>query len=324
MVFRLIRAGADLGSGDWLNDTPLHAAVAFGHEELAFELLKLAGEEHRTMSILTARSVDGQTPYDVAVRWGCAPPRTTALLLAGLRPQGRSGPPEASPMRLDTRAGRILRHSPRGVPWGEPQDSRSRGKLRRCAGRRFRPARAQGDSASAIPQHGTRRRAVRVDRDALRHLAAPPRSAASAAGRYHEMAKQLKQLENLTRVRDLTEQVIKGGGAWKTPPELKGTLLGKQLEQELRDRSKAAKAMRKAAEAEKREAKRQAKLEEKQRRQMEKDEAEARKRREREELEAKKAREAEVQFKKSLAAAMDAATGNVKRSEKQSQACAVS
>ncbi len=70
MVKRYIRAGADLGSGDWLNDTPLHTAVAFGHEELAFELLKIAEEQRRTMSILTAKSVDRLTPYDVAVKWG--------------------------------------------------------------------------------------------------------------------------------------------------------------------------------------------------------------------------------------------------------------
>ena len=32
MVVRLIRAGADLGAGDWLNDTPLHAAACHGHQ----------------------------------------------------------------------------------------------------------------------------------------------------------------------------------------------------------------------------------------------------------------------------------------------------
>ena len=134
------------------------------------------------------------------------------------------------------------------------------------------------------------------------------------------MAKRLKQLENITRVRELTEQVIKGGGAWKAPQELKGTLLGQQLEKELKDRSRASKAMRKAVEAEKKEAKQQAKLEEKRRRQMEKDEAEARKRQEREAMDARKAREA----RKSLAAAMDVATGNVHKEEKHSKTCVVS
>ena len=146
----------------------------------------------------------------------------------------------------------------------------------------------------------------------------------SAHDRYHVMAKRLKLLENTTRVRDLTEQVIRGGGAWKTPQELKGTLLGKQLEKELKDRSHAAKTMRKRAAAEKQEAKRQLKLNEKQRKKMEKEESEAKKQQEKELLEAKKARDAEVQLKKSLAAAMDAATGNVVRREKQSKVCTIS
>ena len=30
MAVRTVHAGADLGTGDWLNDTPLHVAVTFG------------------------------------------------------------------------------------------------------------------------------------------------------------------------------------------------------------------------------------------------------------------------------------------------------
>mmetsp|Transcript_17161 Transcript_17161/g.38995 ORF Transcript_17161/g.38995 Transcript_17161/m.38995 type:complete len:128 (-) Transcript_17161:451-834(-) len=34
MAMRMHRAGADIGCGDWLNDTPLHVSVTFGHTVL--------------------------------------------------------------------------------------------------------------------------------------------------------------------------------------------------------------------------------------------------------------------------------------------------
>ena len=70
MVLRYVRAGADLVAGDWLNDTPLHTAVTFGHKELVFEIVRLAQEQKRLYSVVSARSVDGLTAYDMALKWG--------------------------------------------------------------------------------------------------------------------------------------------------------------------------------------------------------------------------------------------------------------
>eukprot|EP00960_Hanusia_phi_P047025 758184-Hanusia_phi.AAC.3 len=86
MAMRMHRAGADIGCGDWLNDTPLHVSVTFGHTVLVrfvqivctahheftqVERLIEAGKiEKRLLSLLDARSVDGFTPIDTAHKWG--------------------------------------------------------------------------------------------------------------------------------------------------------------------------------------------------------------------------------------------------------------
>mmetsp|Transcript_10940 Transcript_10940/g.36977 ORF Transcript_10940/g.36977 Transcript_10940/m.36977 type:complete len:410 (+) Transcript_10940:565-1794(+) len=70
LAMRMHRAGADLGCGDWLNDTPLHVSVTFGHIVLVERLLEAGKIERRLLSLLDARSVDGLTPIDTAHKWG--------------------------------------------------------------------------------------------------------------------------------------------------------------------------------------------------------------------------------------------------------------
>ena len=41
-VTRNPKAGADLGCGDWLGDTPFHIAVTFGHVDMFLDLTELA------------------------------------------------------------------------------------------------------------------------------------------------------------------------------------------------------------------------------------------------------------------------------------------
>ena len=60
-------------------------------------------------------------------------------------------------------------------------------------------------------------------------------------------------------MRETTESIMRGG-TWRVPPELRGTLLGKQLEQELKARASASKAARLQAKAEKKAQERQAKM----------------------------------------------------------------
>ncbi|KAJ1495158.1 ankyrin repeat-containing domain protein [Baffinella frigidus] len=67
---RMVHAGADLGCGDWLGDTPFHVSVTFGHVDLFLDLTELAKVEGRLLQLLNAKSVEGHTLVDMAVKWG--------------------------------------------------------------------------------------------------------------------------------------------------------------------------------------------------------------------------------------------------------------
>mmetsp|Transcript_14438 Transcript_14438/g.35329 ORF Transcript_14438/g.35329 Transcript_14438/m.35329 type:complete len:453 (-) Transcript_14438:501-1859(-) len=69
-TLRLIKAGADLAYGDWLNDTPFHVSAMYGRKELMDELIALAEKEQRLIYLLSLKTVDGLTPYDTALKWG--------------------------------------------------------------------------------------------------------------------------------------------------------------------------------------------------------------------------------------------------------------
>lgn len=70
IAVRMIQAGADLLTGDWLNDTPLHVSVTFGHHDLTDKLLEIAKQEGRLLTVIKAENVEGQTCVDVAIKWG--------------------------------------------------------------------------------------------------------------------------------------------------------------------------------------------------------------------------------------------------------------
>ena len=70
MARRTLAAGADIGCGDWLNDTPLHVAITYGHSELIDVLVENATLQHRLIELVYAKTVDGQNCFDVAHKWG--------------------------------------------------------------------------------------------------------------------------------------------------------------------------------------------------------------------------------------------------------------
>eukprot|EP00286_Rhodomonas_abbreviata_P001481 CAMPEP_0181289474 /NCGR_PEP_ID=MMETSP1101-20121128/900_1 /TAXON_ID=46948 /ORGANISM="Rhodomonas abbreviata, Strain Caron Lab Isolate" /LENGTH=384 /DNA_ID=CAMNT_0023393695 /DNA_START=101 /DNA_END=1255 /DNA_ORIENTATION=- len=132
LMMRMIQAGGDLMTGDWLNDTPMHVAVTFGHYELVNSLIDIARGEGRLLQAINQENVEGHTCIDVALKWG-----------------------------------------------------------------------------------------------------------------YKTMAQKLKQTLVEQQVKEMVGQIARGGGG-KVPPELKGTLLGKQIERELKEQSKLQKRMVKA------------------------------------------------------------------------------
>jgi len=86
MSRRSIAAGADLGCGDWLNDTPLHVAITYGHKELVDMLVDTALAQHRLLELVYAKTVDGLNCFDVANKWGF---KTVALMLQAYVEQSR-------------------------------------------------------------------------------------------------------------------------------------------------------------------------------------------------------------------------------------------
>uniref|UniRef100_A0A6U4MYU6 Uncharacterized protein n=1 Tax=Hemiselmis andersenii TaxID=464988 RepID=A0A6U4MYU6_HEMAN len=70
VVTRILKAGADLAIGDWLNDTPFHIIAMYGHLDLMLEMVEIADKEDRLLTLLDAQTVDGLTPADTALKWG--------------------------------------------------------------------------------------------------------------------------------------------------------------------------------------------------------------------------------------------------------------
>uniref|UniRef100_A0A7S0W8C0 Ankyrin repeat protein n=1 Tax=Hemiselmis tepida TaxID=464990 RepID=A0A7S0W8C0_9CRYP len=70
VVMRILKAGADLAIGDWLNDTPFHIVAMYGHMDLMLEMVDIADKEDRLLTMLDAQTVDGLTPADTALKWG--------------------------------------------------------------------------------------------------------------------------------------------------------------------------------------------------------------------------------------------------------------
>eukprot|EP00277_Geminigera_cryophila_P018083 CAMPEP_0179455610 /NCGR_PEP_ID=MMETSP0799-20121207/39528_1 /TAXON_ID=46947 /ORGANISM="Geminigera cryophila, Strain CCMP2564" /LENGTH=465 /DNA_ID=CAMNT_0021254769 /DNA_START=32 /DNA_END=1429 /DNA_ORIENTATION=+ len=86
MSRRSIAAGADMGCGDWLNDTPLHIAITYGHKELIDMLVDTAMVQHRLKELVYAKTVDGLNCFDVAKKWGF---KTVAIMLQAYVEQAR-------------------------------------------------------------------------------------------------------------------------------------------------------------------------------------------------------------------------------------------
>mmetsp|Transcript_16464 Transcript_16464/g.41640 ORF Transcript_16464/g.41640 Transcript_16464/m.41640 type:complete len:453 (+) Transcript_16464:220-1578(+) len=88
VVMRILKAGADLAIGDWLNDTPFHIVAMYGHLDLMLEMVEIAGKENRLLSMLDAQTVDGLTPADTALKWGYKAIHTKLVSLANVERVG--------------------------------------------------------------------------------------------------------------------------------------------------------------------------------------------------------------------------------------------
>jgi ankyrin repeat protein len=86
MARRTIAAGADMACGDWLNDTPLHVAITYGHKELIDMLVDTAMTQNRLRELVYSKTVDGLDCFDTAHKWGFP---TVAIMLHAFVEQSR-------------------------------------------------------------------------------------------------------------------------------------------------------------------------------------------------------------------------------------------
>ena len=83
---RTISSGADLGCGDWLNDTPLHVAITYGHKEMIDMLVEVGMAQKRFKELVHNKTVDGLDCFDTARKWGFG---GVALMLQAYLEQAR-------------------------------------------------------------------------------------------------------------------------------------------------------------------------------------------------------------------------------------------
>ena len=86
MARRTIAAGADIGCGDWLNDTPMHVAITYGHKELVDLLVDVGMTQKRLRELVYSKTVDGLDCFDTAKKWGFG---GTAVILQAYVEQAR-------------------------------------------------------------------------------------------------------------------------------------------------------------------------------------------------------------------------------------------